>query len=262
MNTRLLKIEWLKIKNYKMFYWMLILVVGLHILINIIAKTLVNQVKGSGISMITESYSFPGVWKTVAYSYSWAILFAAVIVIVNISNEFTFKTIRQNIIDGLSRKEFLYAKFYLMTLLALIFTACYTILCIVFAISNGVQGFFENSHYILFVFIHTLTIFSIAFVFTLFIKRSGFTIILFFAYLMIESTIAPYININLDYPFGNLLPMRSVSELLPSSSLEKVKEFINMKKGSFSPIIYAGACMFYCVVSFFIAKVKLEKSDL
>src|SRR6187431_330058 len=113
----LLKTEWLKIRNYPAF-WLLI---GLCLLsypgINyIFLKAFESIVKkenaaGKMISVLLgKPFSFPEVWHTSAYLISVFVFIPSVLIIMLITNEYTYKTNRQNIIDGWSRRDFMFAK--------------------------------------------------------------------------------------------------------------------------------------------------------
>ncbi|HMN33529.1 MAG TPA: ABC transporter permease [Chitinophagaceae bacterium] len=259
----LLKIEWLKIKNYKSFYLMVGLIVGLLAIVNLFIKTNIEKVMGlNGIAIFSESYSFPGIWKTVGFHYSWIILFSIIIIVNNIANEYSFKTIRQNIIDGMSRNEYLLAKTYFIVSMTLFFTLCYTLVCVLLGLTNGVSGIFDEMQYILYVFVYTLCLYSIAFLFVLFIKKSSMSIIIFFVYMLLENGLSSYINFKTGSAYGNLLPLQCGDALLPSASLEKVKNLTNLNSQDFDKPIYAAACMGYAIIAFFIAKKKIENSDL
>ena len=55
-------------------------------------------------------YHFPDIWQNLTYISTYFQPILAIIVIISLTNEFSFKTIRQNIIDGFDRKDFLVSK--------------------------------------------------------------------------------------------------------------------------------------------------------
>ena len=62
---------------------------------------------------------FPDIWQNITYVYTFLKIFIAILVIISVSNEFTYKTIRQNVIDGMDRMEFLISKLTTILLLSL-----------------------------------------------------------------------------------------------------------------------------------------------
>ena len=115
MST-LLRTEWLKIRKYPAFWLMLVIVAlsypGMNYMLYVegYKDQLVNKTMGPILRMLPNPFTFPDAWQTVAFISSLFIFLPAVIVIMFISNEYTYKTHRQNIIDGWSRTDFMVSK--------------------------------------------------------------------------------------------------------------------------------------------------------
>ena len=136
----LLKIEWLKLKKYRTFYILSGLFAAIFISINLVMKTApisVNITKENKISLLSDNYSFAEVWHNLGYYYGWAIIFICVLVIVNICNEFSFKTQRQHIIDGYNRLDFLHGKVLLILAINVVLTLFLILVGIIFGYTNG-----------------------------------------------------------------------------------------------------------------------------
>ena len=113
----LLKIEWLKIKKYPAFWGMLFIVTltypGTTLLSyyayskSIRGKEMANTIAKM---FLGNPFAFPETWHTVAFLSSFFILIPSLLVIMLVTNEYTYKTHRQNIIDGWSRNQFVYSK--------------------------------------------------------------------------------------------------------------------------------------------------------
>ena len=52
-------------------------------------------------------FNFPYIWHFTTYIASWLKIFLAVIIVSMIANEYSYGTLKQNLIDGMSKKEFL-----------------------------------------------------------------------------------------------------------------------------------------------------------
>jgi hypothetical protein len=65
-------------------------------------------------------YDFKHVWQTTSYTSGYILILPVMLLIMLVTNEFTYKTNRQNIIDGLSRLDFINVKIVLATLFAVI----------------------------------------------------------------------------------------------------------------------------------------------
>jgi hypothetical protein len=260
----LLKIEWLKNKNYRTFWILTGIFITLFLLWNIGLSKFVNQLNSGPVKISSESYGFPYVWNTMAYVYSWFAFFLCMFVIISMSNEYTFKTQRQHIIDGMHRLDFLHAKAYLILAISAAATIFYTVACLVFGLIMGGSGIFEQAHMIIYVFVFTLNYLSFVALLTLFVKRAGLSIILFLAYLMIEAGLSTYINFKSGTEAGGFFPLQTSDELLPLRSLSGLKAMVNPgAAGASMPSYYflIGSILFIAGY-YFIARRKMLHSDL
>ena len=62
-------------------------------------------------------FNFPYIWHFNAFIASFFKLFLAIIIISMVANEYSNRTLKQNLIDGLSKKEFIYLKEMIKTTL-------------------------------------------------------------------------------------------------------------------------------------------------
>ena len=117
---RLLQIEWLKLKHYRPF-WVLtglytiiisVIVIGVHFFFDYL-KRQGADINGFDPTMF-PFYDFPDIWQNITYAATWFKLFLAFIVVISIANEVTHRTLRQNIIDGMSKKDWLVSKLLLI----------------------------------------------------------------------------------------------------------------------------------------------------
>src|SRR6202046_5207893 len=121
----LLRVEWLKVKNYRTFWILLAMTIvsipGLNYAIYDLSNN--SFPKGKGVQSIVGSpFGFPDVWQTVSWNSSMLFIIPAILVITLTTNEFTYKTHRQNIIDGWSRGRFIGIKLTGVFLLSVLTT--------------------------------------------------------------------------------------------------------------------------------------------
>ena len=134
----LIKTEWLKVRRYWAFWGILSLV--------LIAYPGICNLFYSGYQDIRESnqklemvlkfavgspFSYPEVWHTLAYLSSFLVFIPSVLVIMLITNEYQYRTQRQNILDGWSRDEFIWAKLLGIAALSICLTIVYTIVVLI-----------------------------------------------------------------------------------------------------------------------------------
>ena len=113
----LLKIDLKKLTSYRTFW----VICGLYFFTLAMAtasgmeflKWLASFVEGFGQSININRiplYHFPDVWQNLAWSSGLLKIMLGIMVLISITNEYSYRTVRQNIIDGLSRREFLLSK--------------------------------------------------------------------------------------------------------------------------------------------------------
>jgi len=72
-------------------------------------------------------FNFPIIWHITTFFASQFKFFFAIVVVSMIGNEYSNKTLKQNLIDGLSKKEFVLSKFYTIVFFSLLATVLITI---------------------------------------------------------------------------------------------------------------------------------------
>lgn len=103
---RLIQLEWLKIYNYKVAR-IFILLYCLFLFGLIMLGTQKFSLAGKEIDLVKEGiFNFPQIWNFTTYFTALIKVFLAFIIITTVVNEFQNGTFKQNVIDGLSRKEF------------------------------------------------------------------------------------------------------------------------------------------------------------
>src|SRR5215510_13108456 len=125
----LLKVEWLKLKNYRTFWVLtslyLISIVGINFIVFWIEKRIYEEKQSKGVAELiigNRPYSFPTVWHMTAYVSSFLLFVPGLLMIIFITNEYSYKTHRQNIIDGWSRNQFISVKIAVAILMAFLST--------------------------------------------------------------------------------------------------------------------------------------------
>ncbi|MEP4532311.1 MAG: ABC transporter permease [Cyclobacteriaceae bacterium] len=229
---RALKLEWLKIKNYPTF-WVLL---GLYALALVIicfgGMFLLEYLKNHGADFegidptILPIYDFPDIWQNTTYIGSFLKILIAFIVVISITNDQTYNTLRQNIIDGISKKEYLIGKMLLIAALALFSTV---LLFISGLINGSVYSHVQGGQYVfdelefLFAYWYDIVIFcALAFLLSLIVKKAGFIIIALTLYsLMFEPiltmifTEAPFLKGQIWASLAPYFPIHAINDLIP-----------------------------------------------
>ncbi len=221
---RLIRLEYLKLKHHKAMWILLALyilaIVGISFSAGYVLQYLADQgVEYRGIDpTVFPVYDFDDIWQNLAYLGYFFKIFPAFLLIISICNEYSYKTNRQNIIDGLSRKEFFLSKFSFATFLAILsgFLLLVIGLILGFMHSNVTDAGSVLAN-IEFVPVHSLQLliyFLFAMLLAILIKRSGIAIVLFLMYTIVIEPIVVGIG-HFYYPeVVAFAPLESIASLI------------------------------------------------
>lgn len=263
MNS-LLAIEWLKIKRYRTFWILMGLFAVLLPLLNYeIASGIIKIGGGKGTNFLGPAYSFPGVWGNLGFWASIFVTFLSILVIILTCNEYTFRTNRQNIIDGWKRTSFFHAKILLIVVLSIVVTLYLFILGALFGYFNSgsFSDLFDDAIKIFYFFILSLNYMGFALFIAIWIKRSGLAISLFLLYdLIIENIVKGIVNWKFDTQVGNFLPLQTSDELLPLPSWKMMQAMMG-NTDSFSSTTYLIITIVWCLIYYFAGRRILLRRD-
>ncbi|HEV7622460.1 MAG TPA: ABC transporter permease, partial [Flavisolibacter sp.] len=212
----LLHIEWLKLKYYRTFWILSILFIISIFGINYITHEILSNdmLKNPSMTFIIGGppFQFPQVWQTIPYVSGFLLFIPGLLMVISITNEYSFKTHRQNIIDGMSRTEFILVKMLLAVILALISSILVLITTVLFGIAEGGASVsFNGINFIGYFFIQALNYSFVAILFSLLFKRSGISIGVFFLYVVVlENMISGLLNRYTNH-IGYYLPLKSAN---------------------------------------------------
>lgn len=121
----IIKLEFIKTLGYPGFKTIAVLHITLFLLAVIVCSNIklpLQAIFGSQIHLqeirLDKLFSFPWIWSTISWIGSWFNLLLGILAITLVGNEYQFRTFRKQIIDGVSRKQMLYAKMTIMATLA------------------------------------------------------------------------------------------------------------------------------------------------
>jgi hypothetical protein len=217
----LLKIEWMKVKDYKAFWIFSILyffsIIGINYTGYYINEMAVENMPASSILLGTP-YGFPKVWQTVGWMSSWLLYFPGILFIMLLTNEFTYKTHRQNIIDGWSRIQFISVKFVFAILFSIVATLFNFLVALLFGfLTKGSVFSFDGMENVVYIFIQTVAYITFAMFLAILFRRSGAAIAVFFLFgLIFEWLICVLINFQAHLtPVGYFFPLQVTDVMLP-----------------------------------------------
>jgi len=125
-------------------------------------------------------FNFPFVWHFNTWIAAILKLFLAIVIVSMMANEYSNRTLKQNLIDGLSKKEFVLSKFLTVIGFALISTLFVFIVSLVlglfFSDYNEFGIIFSDLEYLLAYFVKLLGFFSFCLFLGVLVKRSAFAL--------------------------------------------------------------------------------------
>ncbi|PCI32245.1 MAG: ABC transporter permease [Flavobacteriaceae bacterium] len=138
-------------------------------------------------------FNFPYIWHFNTYTASIFKFFLLLVIVSMMANEYSNKTLKQNLIDGLSKKEFILSKFYTVILLAALSTVFVFLVTLVLGYSYS--DFTEFSivimdiEFLIAFFVKLVGFFSFGLFLGILIKRSAFAIGALLIWLFIENAL-------------------------------------------------------------------------
>ncbi len=232
---RLLSIELQKIWKNKASR---VLTISYFILLSFIA--LIASIKfdiGNFKLHIAEQgiFNFPYIWHFNTYIAAVLKLFLAIVIVSMMANEYSYGTLKQNLIDGLSKKEFIASKFLTVVLFAFTSTVFVFLLSLVLGFSfssyTELGIVFSDLEYLLAYFIKLVGFFSFCLFLGIFIKRSAFALGFLFIWSILESIAGAILNFRLfpdsdnDRYITQFFPLEAMSSLIvePFTRLSVIK---------------------------------------
>ena len=172
-------------------------------------------------------FNFPFIWHFNSFIAALFKIFLAVVIVSMVANEYSYKTIKQNLIDGLSKYELLKSKVLMVVALSLSSTVFIFILSLIlgyrFSDYNEIGIVFRDLEYLLAYFIKLVGFFSFCLFLGILIKRSAFALGFLAVWQMAEgisfglmkwklSDVVSYVSAEQVFAF---FPLNSMSELIP-----------------------------------------------
>lgn len=190
---RLLQIEFHKLKYSKatkaltLTYFILLTFIALIASIEFDFGNVHIRVAEQGI------FNFPYIWHFNSFMASLLKIFLAIIIVSMVSNEYSNRTLKQNLIDGMSKKEFVLSKFFTVLFLSAISTIFIfflsLILGLIFSDFTEISIIFSDLEYLLAYFIKLTGFFAFCLFLSILVKRSAFALGFLFLWWVIEGIV-------------------------------------------------------------------------
>ena len=135
-------------------------------------------------------FNLPYIWHFNTYIAAILKFFLAIVIVSMMANEYSYGTLKQNLIDGMSKKEFIQSKFLTVVLFAAASTLFIFVMSLLLGFSfssyTELSIVFSDLNYLLAYFIKLVGFFSFCLFLGIFVKRSAFAIGFLFVWNIIE----------------------------------------------------------------------------
>ena len=232
---RLLEIEYNKLRYSRsariliITYFILITFIALIASIEFNIGEIEFRVADQGI------FNFPYIWHFNSYIAAILKLFLAIVIVSMMSNEYSNRTIKQNLIDGLSKKEFILSKFLTVLVFAGISTLFLFIVSLILGLSfsdfTEISIIFSDLEYLLAYFIKLTGFFAFCMFLGILVKRSAFALGFLIVWAILEGIVYAILRFkvfkgtDIAASIAQFFPLESMSNLIvePFSRLNAVQ---------------------------------------
>ncbi len=262
-----LRIEWMKIKNYRVFQVFSVLyLLGILVIIYIFYK-IYMQVTAELLSLgnrnsreghdIFQLFSSDAIWNTVCFWTSLLLYLPGMVIINLFINEVNFKTHRQNIIDGWKRETFIYTKIGLIVCISVVVTLMNALATFIMCQVTGIEfSLISGLDTLGLCFIQTLVYLMFALLLATWFRKSGVAIIVFFIYGLILEFLLMWLFSKIYPGMQYFLPLEIADSLIPFPQMKKLYQDLPGL-----PAIIAGA-LAYLGLYVFLTVRKYKYDDL
>lgn len=264
---RLLKIEWMKIRSNGTFWVLMGLHVGIILLVVLSGKIVLSKLSlnGENFSKLVSPanipiYQFPDIWQNITYVAGFLKFILGFYIIISITNEISFNTLRQNVMNGLSRADFFMSKFNLIIILAIISTAFIFVTSLLFGLTYThpleLKDMVRYSGFLPAYFLQLTVYLVFSLLIGLLIKRTGLAMGLLLLYTIL---IEPLVSFQIKQEWiKGFLPLKAINNLIHNPFnkylLREIQDYV-----SFKEILIV---VIYAALFVFLINLLLKKRDL
>ncbi len=236
----LLQLEWKKVRHYNTFRVLCALYLLLLPSLMMIGKNFSGL--PDEIGSVESVYMFPKIWGWLGYIGNWLVFFfLGFLAVLSVTTEFRNKTLRQNIITGVSRTQYFLSKFYFIVAISavatLYFTLCGMLIGYFHTETIYMSKVFQEISLVPRYFLMCVSYMSFGLLLGLLIRRTGIALFLYICYVMfLELIIRWGIHFQiLEHRSMLFYPMNANEDLTPIPFLEMAENF--MEKEGFSMVL-------------------------
>ena len=171
-------------------------------------------------------FNFPYIWHFNTYVAAILKFFLLLVVVSMMSSEYSYKTLKQNLIDGLSKKEFILSKFYTVIAFSLASTIFVFIVSLILGVLysdyNEFAIIMSDLQYLFAFFIKLVGFFSMGLFFGILIKKSAFAVGAMVLWFFAESIFKGYLFWNFKNTENTSEKVDTLMQFLPFEGMSNL----------------------------------------
>jgi ABC-type transport system involved in multi-copper enzyme maturation permease subunit len=224
-------------------------------------------------------FNFPFIWHFNTYIAAVLKFFLAIVIVSMMANEYSYGTLKQNLIDGMSKREFILSKFLTVILFSLASTVFIFVMSLILGYSfSSYTEFsivFSDMEYLLAYFVKLVGFFSFCLFLGVLVKRSAFAIGFLFVWNILEGIANGLLTFQI-FPksetaanITQFFPLESMSNLIVEpftklSIIRSIKTTIGANDIKDYDVHFSGILivMFWIALFIFLSYKIIKKRDL
>lgn len=213
-------LDWKKFKSNTTVLVLLVIYCLLAPILLLISKEKLKKLP-SFFPVADSYYEFPTVWEYQGYiGGNWLVFYLlGFIIIYIITSEESNRTMRQNIITGLTKRDFFISKLITIIIIAFCASILYAFSTVIIGIMHtdgyDLELILDNNFAILKYFLITVGYLSFAMLLSIFIRRSMLTLVVYFFYPVLEMILMLIHVYYIPNESRNYWPLNSIEDLHP-----------------------------------------------
>lgn len=279
---RLFTLEYYKNLNYRPFQIFTAMYFVVLTALLFIGLVDIRITDGFSINLKEQGiYNFPKIWNFTTWIVALLKIFPGLIIVFSICQEFTNRMFKQNLIDGLSREEFIASKMltiFIFTLISTLLVFGITLaIGMAYSEKTGSDLVLKEIFFIGNYFVKLFTFFSFLMFLSVLLRKSVFVFLVFFLWWIAEGIfggVEAFLKLKgLDpnqkmevvqnsFFFSKLLPLESMSTLIPNPLVRlNMAEKMGFKYEFAYPTESLVACIVWCIIFVAGSYLILKKKD-
>jgi len=202
---------------------------------------------------------FPDIWHNITYISSFFKILLAIYLVISVTNEFQYNTIRLNLINGLTRMEFTLSKLLLILFICILSTVVVFSATFIIGISKSdieiSLDLFNNSIFLIGYFLELLLYLSFALLIGIWLKRTGISI---FVVLIYPLLIEPLIRWQFPDYIDQFFPIKAMDQLI----VFPFPKYVGLEVPGTIPVTTISIAIAWILILFILSFLVLKRKSL